>query len=267
MTFPSHAAAVMPLKLLRPRWFDGVALVVGSTAPDLPYALGAPLPTYGHTWVGLALWGVPLTMTAALLIRCSAPVVAAHLPGWWQDYGVLGRVRHPWYITALSAWIGAVTHRLWDDITHDRLPGTSLGFAALGRPLLPGLPWWEALHAASSLLGLIGWIWATVHIGRHGLLRHWHGPPPQTARRPVLFWAAVAAALTIGTTASVLLPDGRIPIVLGARLLDVFAGAFVVAASVIRLSPHARPELCSGPPSQVRPHPPAPPRAGRPENR
>jgi hypothetical protein len=236
MTFPSHAAAVMPLKLLRPRWFDGVALVVGSTAPDLPYALGAPLPTYGHTWVGLALWGVPLTMTAALLIRCSAPVVAAHLPGWWQDYGVLGRVRHPWYITALSAWIGAVTHRLWDDITHDRLPGTSLGFAALGRPLLPGLPWWEALHAASSLLGLIGWIWATVHIGRHGLLRHWHGPPPQTARRPVLFWAAVAAALTIGTTASVLLPDGRIPIVLGARLLDVFAGAFVVAASVVRLS-------------------------------
>jgi hypothetical protein len=46
----------------------------------------------------------------------------------------------------------------------------------------------------------------------------------------------VAAALTIGTTASVLLPDGRIPIVLGARLLDVFAGAFVVAASVVRLS-------------------------------
>ncbi|MFF5265545.1 DUF4184 family protein [Actinomadura viridis] len=40
LTFPSHAAAVMPLKFWRPRWFDGVALVVGSTAPDLPFAVG-----------------------------------------------------------------------------------------------------------------------------------------------------------------------------------------------------------------------------------
>ncbi|WP_367319789.1 DUF4184 family protein [Streptomyces sp. HUAS ZL42] len=45
LTFPSHAAAVMPLKIRRPHWFDGVALVVGSTVPDLPYAVGAPLLT------------------------------------------------------------------------------------------------------------------------------------------------------------------------------------------------------------------------------
>jgi hypothetical protein len=54
----------------------------------------------------------------------------------------------------------------------------------------------------------------------------------------------VAATLALGTAISALLPDGRIPIVLGARLLDVFAGALVVAAAVIRLSAHAaRPEL------------------------
>jgi len=39
LTFPSHAAAIAPLKLWRPRWFDGVALVVGSAAPDFGYAL------------------------------------------------------------------------------------------------------------------------------------------------------------------------------------------------------------------------------------
>ena len=39
-TFPSHAAAVLPLKLWRPRWFDGVALVVGSMAPDTHSAAG-----------------------------------------------------------------------------------------------------------------------------------------------------------------------------------------------------------------------------------
>ncbi|MER5472551.1 DUF4184 family protein [Streptomyces sp. NPDC002685] len=101
--------------------------------------MSAPLPTYGHTWAGLALWGVPLSVVDTLLIRRSAPVAAAHLRGWWREYGVLGQVRHRWYVTVVSAWLGAVTHRLWDDVTHDGLAGTSLGFAVLGRPMVPGL--------------------------------------------------------------------------------------------------------------------------------
>ncbi|MFF3457645.1 DUF4184 family protein [Streptomyces sp. NPDC002730] len=66
----------------------------------------------------------------------------------------------------ISAWAGAVTHRLWDDVTHDGPAGTSLGFAVLGRPVVPGIPWWVALHTASTLIGFVGWVWATVHIGR-----------------------------------------------------------------------------------------------------
>ncbi|MGW1274710.1 DUF4184 family protein, partial [Streptomyces sp. NPDC002491] len=182
LTFPSHAAAVMPLKLSRPRWFDGVALVVGSTAPDLPYAAGAPLATYGHAWAGLAVWCVPLSVAAALLIRLSAPAAAAHLPRRWRAYGVLGTVRRPWYVTVSSAWLGAVTHRLWDDLTHDQLAGTTVGFAALGHPVAAGVPWWVVLHTVSSAAGLAGWIWASVHIRRRGLLHRWHGPPPLVQR-------------------------------------------------------------------------------------
>ena len=234
LTFPSHAAAVMPLKIRRPEWFDGVALVVGSTAPDLPYAVGAPLPTYGHTWAGLVLWGVPLSVVAAVLIRWSAPVVAAHLPGWWREYGVLGRVRHRWYVTVISAWLGAVTHRLWDDVTHDGLAGTSLGFAVLGRPMVPGIPWWVALHIASTVIGIVGWVWATVHIGRRGLLGRWHGPPPPVVARPAPFWASVAVMTALGAVASALLPDGRIPVVFFERLLCGSAGALVLAAAVFR---------------------------------
>jgi hypothetical protein len=239
----------MPLKMWRPHWFDGVALVVGSTAPDLPYAVGAPLLTYGHTWAGLASWGVPLSVVATLLIRRSAPVVAAHLPGWWGEYGVLGQVRHRWRVTVISAWIGAVTHRLWDDVTHDRLAGTSVGFAVLGRPMVPGIPWWVALHTASTLIGIIGWVWATIHIGRRGLLRRWHGSPPQVVPRPALFWASVAVTMSLGGVASALLPDGRIPIVLFARLLWVSAGAFVVTAASVHLaggSPTGADEVCPG---------------------
>ncbi|MEU7905931.1 DUF4184 family protein [Actinoplanes sp. NPDC049118] len=39
MTFSSHPAAVLQLKVWRPRWVDGVALAIGSMAPDLAYAL------------------------------------------------------------------------------------------------------------------------------------------------------------------------------------------------------------------------------------
>lgn len=233
LTFPSHAAAVMPLKIRRPHWFDGVALVVGSAAPDLPYGVGAPLLTYGHTWAGLVLWGVPLSVVAALVVRRSAPVVAAHLPGWWREYGVLGQVRHRWYVTVFSAWIGAVTHRLWDDVTHDGLAGTSLGFAVLGKPLLPGLPWWVALHIASTLIGIVGWVWATVHIGRHGLLRRWHGPPPTVVTRPLRFWGSMALATMLGSVACALLPDGRIPVVFFERLLCVCAGGLAFGAVVV----------------------------------
>jgi hypothetical protein len=84
----------------RPRWFDGVALVVGSTAPDVPYLLGPPLRTYGHTWWGLLLWGFPIGIVGSRLIRWASPTVAAHLPRYLRDYGVLGQVRHPWFSTA-----------------------------------------------------------------------------------------------------------------------------------------------------------------------
>jgi hypothetical protein len=227
---------VMPLKLWRPRAFDGVALVLGSAAPDLFYVVRArPLPTYGHTWAGLLLWCVPLCVVIAPLIRRSAPVVAAHLPGWWRDYGVLGKVRHRWYVTVMSAWVGAVTHNLWDEVTHDRLPGTSLGFEALGSPLLPGMPWAKVLHLASSAVGLAVWVLATVHIGRRGLLRQWHGPAPQVTRRPRVFWTVVTAAVAVGTVASALLPYADHPMVFTMRMICLPACALMAAAFVVHL--------------------------------
>ena len=39
LTLPTHPLAVAPLKLWRPRWFDGVALTLGAIAPDVPFAL------------------------------------------------------------------------------------------------------------------------------------------------------------------------------------------------------------------------------------
>ncbi|MDP4013047.1 MAG: DUF4184 family protein [Candidatus Nanopelagicales bacterium] len=46
LTFGSHQAVVLPLKMLKPRWFDGTALVIGSMAPDLFFL------THGTAWAG-----------------------------------------------------------------------------------------------------------------------------------------------------------------------------------------------------------------------
>jgi hypothetical protein len=92
---------------------------------------------------GLA--GVPVTAGAARLVRWAAPVVAVRLPGLGplavRDYGVLGGVRHPWWITEALALLGAASHVAWDHVTHESIAGTGLGLPALAREAVPGVPW------------------------------------------------------------------------------------------------------------------------------
>jgi len=53
LTVPARPVAVVPIKVWRPAWFDGVALVIGSIAPDLAFAFagyGFVIPS--HAWTG-----------------------------------------------------------------------------------------------------------------------------------------------------------------------------------------------------------------------
>jgi hypothetical protein len=168
LTFPSHAAAVVPLKLWRPRWFDGVALVIGSTAPDLPYAVHPYVPLDGHGWWALVWFCVPVTVIGSYLTRWAAPVVAACLPDGgpfhWRDYGVIGRSWYPWAVTAGCAWFGALTHRIWDTFTHGSIDATGQPIAALNDIAFAGLPWWHLLQYASTLLGAVAVAAMALHI-------------------------------------------------------------------------------------------------------
>ncbi|GAA2338550.1 DUF4184 family protein [Dactylosporangium salmoneum] len=244
-TFPSHAAAVLPLKAWRPRAFDGVALVIGAAAPDLPYALGGCRPpyTYGHSWWGV-LASVPATMAATALVRRAAPQVAAHLPGA-ADFGALGGVRHPWWVTAGSALLGAASHVAWDHVTHASVPGTRVGLPVLSREVLPGVPAWMPLHLASSAAGAAGALALTARMTRRGSIRAWHGPAPVVRRRPGLFWGTAAVTAAAGTAAAAMAPADRDhivpflpplprPAVLSARLLAVTATALMAAAAMVR---------------------------------
>jgi hypothetical protein len=250
-TFPSHAAAVLPLKLWQPAWFDGVALVIGSAAPDLPYALGrssSPPYTYGHTWWGV-LASVPATMAATRLVRRAAPEVAAHLPGLGpfnvKDYGALGGVRHRWWVTASSALVGAASHVAWDHVTHASVCGTKVGLPRLEREVLPGVPAWMPLHLASSAAGAVGWLALSARLGRRRRIAAWHGPAPRVRHRPTLFWGTAAATAAAGAAAAALAPNRRErivrflpplprPAVLSGRLLGITAASLIAAAAAHR---------------------------------
>jgi hypothetical protein len=234
LTFPSHAAAILPLKLWRPRRFDGVALVVGSASADLIYPFAAIVshPTV-HSLPGLFWWCVPLTLLLTPVVRRAAPRVAAHLPDGGplrlRDYGALGAVRHRWHVTLLSAFLGAASHLLWDGFTHS--PETNgLTISGLGGEAVPGVPWFRVLQHASSLIGAAVAIALAVHIGRRRLVRRWHGPAPAIRRRPALFWSAAGAVWALYPLTWPHLTHLYQPHVQGVRLLSFAALGLVAGA-------------------------------------
>ena len=213
-TIPSHQAAVLPLKVRYPTRFDGVALVIGSATPDIGYVLAGIAEPPSHAWHSLIWFHLPVVVTLTWVVRRAAPTVAAHLPGALRDYGVLGSVRHPPVVTAYSAVLGALTHQVWDAVTHPYIlfvsPSTHL--PAMHATAVAGLPWWRVVHLLSEVVGVVVTTVATVHIGRRRLLVAWHGPVPAVPARPLVFWpAAVLSTAALGA-GSLALPGNDIGI-------------------------------------------------------
>lgn len=203
LTLPTHPLAVAPLKLWRPRWFDGVGLVLGAIAPDLAYAADGYVTIHSHAWHAPLWWAMPLTLVLSPLVRWAAAPVAAHLPHGGplalRDYGALSRSRHRWWVTAWSAVLGAVSHLLWDAVTHPTVDGGRVPFPALTAEALPGWPWWLVVSRISDLIGFVAAFLLAVHIGRSGLIRRWHGAPAPVRRRPGRFWASAFLVMVVGT--------------------------------------------------------------------
>jgi Domain of unknown function (DUF4184) len=202
LTLPTHPLAVLPLKFWRPHRFDGVALAVGSIAPDVPYALEGYLHIHSHAWHAALWWAVPVTLAGTRLVRWAAPTVAAHLPSVGplalRDYGVLGAVRYRWWVTSLCGMLGALSHLVWDAFTHPRIDGGRLPIPVLYQDAMPGVPWWYLLVNVSDMLGFVIGAILAVHIGQSHLLLAWHGPARLPAAAPVRFWGAVVLTFALG---------------------------------------------------------------------
>ena len=213
LTFFAHQVPVIPLKRWRPRWFDGLALCVGSMAPDFAYPLGSWLADHSHLAVGIIVWAVPFTLVACAVMRFRvAGAVYAQLPDCGpfrlHSYRVLGTRRPAFVLTLSSAFIGAVAHVALDAFTHtDRLGSRLLGFDTYLFTIGPrdftiaGTLQYLG-HTVGSLVGL----WLLWRIGRDRKLEAWYGSSAvadardftvtRTAR--VVFWSIAAVGPAAG---------------------------------------------------------------------
>ncbi|SCL25237.1 protein of unknown function [Micromonospora pallida] len=221
LTFPSHPAAIVPLKLSRPRWFDGTALIFGSMAPDLAYVLdgsGLPVWPFSHQLPGLVGWCLPIAWVCTWTTRRAAPVIAAHLPAGGalalRDYACLSLASHRWWITVTSALTGAASH-----LALDRLE--------LQIP---------AAEYVMHLLGAIGMLLLARHIGKHQLLRRWYGDPPARRARPVLFWSVTAVVAVPAIAVTPFLPGASLAHTTGARLLCAVTAGLLLASAAAAIA-------------------------------
>jgi len=123
LTYLSHQAAVVPLKMWRPTWFDGTALVFGSMAPDWAYvANGSRFYVNAHVWPGMVWFAVTAATLATLLVRKLEPQIVAGLPRQPRlmgDFACRRAVRRHLLAIVGCAALGVATHVIWDAFTHD----------------------------------------------------------------------------------------------------------------------------------------------------
>ncbi|MGR6320850.1 DUF4184 family protein [Micromonospora soli] len=235
LTFPSHLAPVLPLKLWRPHWFDGVALATGAVAPDVGYLFTGTRFDLGlrtHTLGGLLWWCLPVALAYAWIVRRVIAGIAVHLPGerlfGWRDHAALGGVRHPWQVTVCSALIGAFSHVAWDRVTHTERWPRLLGIADFHAAT--GLYWWQF----ADVLGTLGGAAVVVALAVWGARRReiFDGVrPPAPPARPAVFWAVALSVTALGSLVLSGLPAAVVPAPAGVRLLHLSALALIAGAA------------------------------------
>ncbi len=188
----SHPAIVWPLDRLG---LPTTAMVIGSMTPDLPYFLLLDANCkIGHDWliglhgidmafgfVLLTLWSILLRRpTLALLPEPARVRLDGPEPLPWSD-------AHRLVFTMLALWLGALSHLIWDSVTHGSRDDwwAATIWPALDKlvllPIGPSLSVPEAFQLLSSSVGLlVVCVWITIVLrGRRprpdALMATWSG--------------------------------------------------------------------------------------------
>jgi Domain of unknown function (DUF4184) len=159
----SHPAIVIPLRSMGGARLSLGALTVGSLSPDLGYYVGCfGLATQAHTIPGLITLCLPESLVVIAILRAMHHPIAHLLPGKLRQ-ALHGVERMPSLMNltvvcrlSICAIIGALTHVLWDSLTHESGYLVSQ-FPVLHAPVtvLAGRRFYvfDALQHVSTLLG------------------------------------------------------------------------------------------------------------------
>lgn len=167
LTFPSHAAAVLPWCRERGR-LPPTALIIGSCAPDFAYLFDTSHMNF-HVWPGVLWPCVPIAIAMYVLfdglvlpsLRRSLPVLRGIEWGRLAATRGLPQTWRGWLTTFFAIELGTLTHLVWDGFTHlTRFPARvlyadvviDLGVKTLSLPAL--------LQVLSSIVGLLLVLWA-----------------------------------------------------------------------------------------------------------
>jgi hypothetical protein len=213
LTFFAHQAPVIPLKLARPRWFDGTALCLGAAAPDLGYPISGWVTAHSHTPIGVVTWSLGWTLVACWLVRRHvASTVFAQLPDLGplglHSLRVLAQRRPAVWQTASSALVGAASHVILDAFTHQGRFGAELlhldgeVFTVQGHVFTAARVLQYIGHTFGSLLGAL----LLVHMARTRRLQAWYGERAVHEARSfrlgraarARFWAIAALGIPAG---------------------------------------------------------------------
>lgn len=229
LTFPSHAAAILPL--LRVQRLPAPALVIGSAAPDLIYLVGT-LGAAAHRPDGLLMICLPAGLLAFVYVEgLVLPVAGPLMINAWPQRGrgtvarlvgprTLPRTAAGWVAVAIAVVLGAATHQLWDGFTHAWLWPANVLYpdatvAIFGGPVLVA----RVVQHASSAIGLvivIVYLWRTAPAGSS---RSEH---PGARRRLMALLAAPVAGACVAAALRWRVPD---PMITRALWNAAWAGA------------------------------------------
>ncbi|MBL9038453.1 MAG: DUF4184 family protein [Archangium sp.] len=155
LTFPSHAAAVLPL-CRHGAWLPPSALIIGSAAPDFAYLLDTNRWNF-HRWPEVFWPCLPIAFAAWWLYEglIGPWLTAVVRDTWGAEAGVVAEtrgVRTNLVGVVAALCVGALTHLAWDGLTHaTRWPASVLYPNVRIGPM--GLTHW--LQLASHVIGLV----------------------------------------------------------------------------------------------------------------
>ena len=124
----SHPAIVLPATYLPKKYYSFSALIMGSMTPDFEYFIRMKdYSKYGHSWVGLFWFDVPLGLTLLFIFHnVVRNTLIEYLPfslnirfSVFEKFNWNTYFRKNIIVVLISLIIGIASHLLWDSFTHD----------------------------------------------------------------------------------------------------------------------------------------------------